>query len=86
MYGQGKTRGRTGKLNISSTINQACAAILPSDKYNTDFLWQLLKLSYENLRNLGRGGNQPNLNLNMIKKNHMKISHYGSLLLHSLYQ
>ena len=67
MYGQGKTRGRTAKLGIDVTTNQACAAILPSDKYITDFLWVFLKLSYDNLRNLGRGGNQPNLNLSMVK-------------------
>jgi type I restriction enzyme, S subunit len=67
MYGQGKTRGRTAKLGIQATTNQACAAILPSDKYETDFLWTFLRLSYDALRNLGRGGNQPNLNLSMIK-------------------
>ena len=67
MYGQGKTRGKCGKLGIYATTNQACAAILPSNKYNTDYLWYFLDVSYENLRELGRGGNQPNLNLSMIK-------------------
>jgi len=67
MYGQGKTRGKCGKLGIKATTNQACAAILPSNKYNTDYLWYFLDVSYENLRELGRGGNQPNLNLSMIK-------------------
>jgi len=67
MYGQGKTRGRTAKLGIQVTTNQACAAILPSDKYDTDFLWTFLRLSYDALRNLGQGGNQPNLNLSMVK-------------------
>ena len=67
MYGQGKTRGRTALLANPSTTNQACAAILPSYKYNTIYLWELLKLSYYRLRELGRGGNQPNLNLDMIK-------------------
>lgn len=67
MYGQGKTRGKTAKLGIQSTTNQACAAILPSDRYESDFLWTFLRLSYETLRSFGRGGNQPNLNLSMIK-------------------
>lgn len=67
MYGQGTTRGRTAKLGIQATTNQACAAVLPSDNYETDFLWTFLRLSYDTLRNLGRGGNQPNLNLSMIK-------------------
>jgi type I restriction enzyme, S subunit len=67
MYGQGTTRGRTGKLGISASTNQACAAILPSDEFDPDYLWTLLQMSYEKIRNLGRGGNQPNLNLSMIK-------------------
>ena len=68
MYGQGKTRGRVAKLGINASTNQACAVLLPSTNYNTDFLLNFLKISYINLRNLGRGGNQPNLNLNLIKQ------------------
>ena len=67
MYGQGKTRGQCGKLGIDAATNQACAAILPSNKFNIDYLLYFLFCSYDNLRNLGRGGNQPNLNLSMIK-------------------
>lgn len=67
MYGQGKTRGMTGKLGIEATTNQACASILPNGEENMDFVWYQLKLSYEDLRNLGRGGSQPNLNTNLIK-------------------
>ena len=67
MYGQGKTRGQVGRLNISATTNQACAAIEPQENISSIFLFEYLKLSYIELRNLGRGGNQPNLNLNLIK-------------------
>lgn len=67
MYGQGKTRGMTGKLGIEATTNQACASILPNPEENMDFVWYQLKLSYEGLRNLGRGGSQPNLNTDLIK-------------------
>lgn len=67
MYGQGKTRGMTGKLGIEATTNQACASILPSSEENMDFIWHQLIHLYEDLRNLGRGGNQPNLNTNLIK-------------------
>lgn len=67
MYGQGLTRGRSGKLAIPATTNQACAAILPSSKINIDYLWTFLKLSYNEIRDLGRGGNQPNLNLSMVR-------------------
>ncbi len=67
MYGQGKTRGQIGLLGIDATTNQACAVIPPSSTMNYTFLFSLLKMSYEDLRKLGRGGNQPNLNSGMIK-------------------
>ncbi len=67
MYGQGKTRGKVGRLGIDAATNQACAVIPPSEKMNYDYLLMLLKLSYEDLRRLGRGGNQPNLNSGLIK-------------------
>lgn len=67
MYGQGKTRGMTGKLGIEATSNQACAAILPNNNYNQDFIWIQLRLLYDELRSLGRGGNQPNLNLDLVR-------------------
>jgi len=67
MYGQGKTRGMTAFLNIEACTNQACACILPSDKINQAFLWQYFILSYNELRNLAKGGNQQNLNGDIIK-------------------
>jgi len=67
MYGQGKTRGRAGLLKISAATNQACAAILPSESFNAEFLYRYLSINYETLRALGRGGNQENLNLSMIR-------------------
>lgn len=67
MYGQGKTRGMTAYLEKEAATNQACACILPSSKINSEYLWQYLIMSYEELRNLAKGGNQPNLNSRMIK-------------------
>lgn len=67
MYGQGKTRGMTGFLEIEACTNQACACILPSKDINPKYLWQYFILSYDNLRNMAKGGNQPNLNSNIIK-------------------
>lgn len=67
MYGQGKTRGMTGYLGIEASTNQACACILPSTQINQKFLWYYFILSYDKLRDLAKGGNQPNLNGNMIK-------------------
>lgn len=67
MYGQGKTRGKVGMLGMTAATNQACAAILPSEKINSYFLLAQLRLMYDHLRAMGRGGNQENLNLGMIK-------------------
>lgn len=67
MYGQGQTRGRTGKLLIEAACNQACAALLPSDELLPDYVWIWLQLSYESVRALGRGGQQENLNLDIVR-------------------
>ena len=67
MYGQGQTRGRTGKLLIDAACNQACAALLPSDELLPDYLWMWLQLSYDAVRTLGRGGQQENLNLDIVR-------------------
>jgi type I restriction enzyme S subunit len=67
MYGQGKTRGKVGMLGIPAATNQACAAILPSASISHHFVYAQLSLMYEHLRAMGRGGNQENLNLGMIK-------------------
>lgn len=67
MYGQGQTRGRTGKILIEAACNQACAALLPSDELLPDYLWVWLQLSYESVRLLGRGGQQENLNLDIVR-------------------
>lgn len=67
MYGQGKTRGQVGMLGIPATTNQACAVLSPSKKMNFIYLYEYLKLVYDDLRSLGRGGNQPNLNAGLLK-------------------
>lgn len=70
MYGQGNTRGRVAKLNIKSTTNQACAGLVKKEDstINNEYTYNILLLLYEQLRDLGRGGNQPNLNLEMIRE------------------
>lgn len=67
MYGQGKTRGRIGILGIDAATNQACCVIEKNEKVNSVFLFNQLKMLYQDLRNLGRGGNQPNLNVGILK-------------------
>lgn len=67
MYGQGATRGRTAKLGIEATTNQACAVLTSfSNDVNPDFLWYYLMSEYHSLRELASGNNQPNLNAAMV--------------------
>ena len=62
MYGQGTTRGRTAKLGIETTTNQACAVLYEKlTDINTDYVWANLKSQYENLRSISHGSAQPNL-------------------------
>ena len=69
MYGQGDTRGRTAKLGIDATTNQACAVLYNIDNnvVLTDYLWYYLQAQYDDLRSLASGNNQPNLNAGKIK-------------------
>ena len=67
MYGQGKTRGQVAILNIEATTNQAVAAIQPCEICNKIYMFQYLRLMYETIRCMARGGNQANLNLSLVK-------------------
>lgn len=69
MYGQGKTRGRTAKLGVDATTNQACAVLYDINNalVLTDYLWVYLQNEYDRLRELASGNSQPNLNAEMIK-------------------
>jgi type I restriction enzyme S subunit len=73
LYGQGQTRGRTGRLLIPATTNQACCAIFPNRaKLDPRFLQLWLRSLYLELREDAKGGAQPNWNGKMIKE--LKIS------------
>ena len=69
MYGQGKTRGQITELKIEAATNQACATI--SIHYFTKSFNQFVKIyfwkMYDEIRDLARGGAQPNLNMEKIK-------------------
>ncbi len=67
MYGQGQTRGRVGLLETPATCNQACAAILPNEDLIPEYLFIWFQCSYEKVRSLGRGGQQENLNLRIVR-------------------
>ena len=66
MYGQGKTRGRSALLKVPATCNQACGVIYPTPDFLPVFMFHQIQLAYEELRALGRGGNQENMNLQLL--------------------
>ena len=74
LYGQGQTRGRTGRLMIEATTNQACCAILPTpDLLEPRFTQYWLRSLYYEMREQNHGGAQPNLNSAMIKNIEISI-------------
>jgi type I restriction enzyme S subunit len=70
MYGEGKTRGQIGRLKIEASTNQACAALVNPDLDMTinRFIFLYCLSQYEQIRQEAEGGNQPNLNLDKIKR------------------
>lgn len=74
MYGQGVTRGKSAILGCDATTNQAIASIIPDpNKLFNLYLFYWLTSQYNNLRELGHGGNQKNLNSQIIKSLEMPI-------------
>ena len=68
MYGQGVTRGKVAILGIEAACNQACAAIRPTDDcIDTKYLYHFLVSRYEVIRQLAHGGQQQNLNLDIVR-------------------
>ncbi len=67
MYGA--TIGKTARLSVEATTNQACAALLGNDANNEalDYVWAYLRSQLENLRAAGKGGAQPNISQTIIK-------------------
>lgn len=67
LYGQGKTRGKTGILGIEAATNQACAAIALNRNASTEFIFYFLASQYETIRKLSNTGNQENLNGSLVR-------------------
>ena len=69
MYGQGVTRGKVAILGVEAACNQACAAINPHDDVavDTKYLYHFLSFRYEAIRRLAHGGQQQNLNLDIVR-------------------
>lgn len=68
MYGQGVTRGKVAILGIKAACNQACAAMSPiDDVVRAQYLYHFLTWRYEEIRSLAHGGQQQNLNLEIVR-------------------
>jgi type I restriction enzyme S subunit len=68
MYGQGITRGRVAILGVSATCNQACAALTAADEIvDSKYLYHFLAYRYDDIRQLAHGGQQQNLNLDIVR-------------------
>jgi type I restriction enzyme S subunit len=68
MYGEGKTRGQAAVLDIEAATNQAVAAIRTDrSKALPEFVYYALMAKYEQTRQIGQGGQQINLNKELVK-------------------
>lgn len=68
LAGQGKTRGTVAVNEIELCTNQSIAAIFPSFKHSTDYLFYNLHVRYDELRGLSTGdGGRGGLNLTIIR-------------------
>jgi type I restriction enzyme S subunit len=68
MYGQGVTRGKVAILGIDAACNQACAAIRAiDDRIEGRYLYHYLVSRYDAIRQLAHGGQQQNLNLDIVR-------------------
>ena len=66
MYGA--TIGKTAKLGIAATTNQACAVLYDIDSFivDTDYLWFYLQTQTGKFKELAYGGAQPNINAGIV--------------------
>lgn len=68
MYGQGVTRGKVALLGVDAACNQACAAITSTDGVvDVKYLYHFLTARYDEVRELAHGGQQQNLNLDLVR-------------------
>lgn len=67
MYGA--TIGKTAILAIEATTNQACACAVCNDSVNNKYLFYYLRSQKNNFIEQGKGGAQPNISQDIIKKN-----------------
>ena len=68
MYGQGVTRGRVAILSISSSYNQACAAISFGTRVSAEYARYFFMAAYQFIREEGNETSQMNLSSGIIAK------------------
>ena len=73
MYGA--TIGKTAKLGIEATTNQACAVLfdININLIEIDFLWEYLQSQTKRLKKMAYGSAQPNLNAKIISNYNIPI-------------
>ena len=66
MYGA--TIGKTAKLGVGATTNQACAVLfnIDNNQIQTDYLWVYLQSQTDKLKSMAYGGAQPNINAGIV--------------------
>jgi len=73
LYGQGKTRGKTGRLLIDASTNQAICGIFPNSNFLSEYVQYWIRSIYWELRKTAPGGAQPNWNSTTIKEIEIKL-------------
>ena len=66
MYGA--TIGACSILKVEAATNQACAALLPNEKVNEEYLYFYLSSIKQGFINKGVGGGQPNISATILKE------------------
>jgi len=66
LAGQGKTKGMVAQLGIDATCNQSLAAIVPTGRISTRYLFWWLDSNYQNVRNMAGGDLRDGLNLELL--------------------
>ena len=67
MYGQGKTRGTVGLLQIPTTTNQAACIMFSPKGVNTKYILYWFIHKYDAIRSINIGATQPNMNQDFVK-------------------
>jgi len=67
MYGQGKTRGLVGLLQVPTTTNQATCIMSKAKYIKPKFVFYWFISKYTDIRSINIGATQPNMNQDFVK-------------------